>query len=85
MPSRAAAELLSPDPPALCRSSRYCPNEDHGGFGAPGFNWQNPFTAYNCTWGFRAPMEFPESANKQATDVPRPTRDLPRDLPATSQ
>eukprot|EP00908_Phaeocystis_cordata_P026022 Transcript_8499.p1 GENE.Transcript_8499~~Transcript_8499.p1 ORF type:complete len:239 (+),score=60.35 Transcript_8499:106-717(+) len=50
----------------LTESSRYCPNEDHGGFGAPGFNWQNPFTAYNCTWGFRAPMEFPESANKQA-------------------
>jgi len=38
----------------LTESSRYCPNEDHGGYGAPGFNWQNPFTAYNCTWGFRA-------------------------------
>ena len=24
----------------LTESSRYCPNEDHGGYGAPGFNWQ---------------------------------------------
>ena len=45
----------------LTESSRYCPNEDHGGYGAPGFNWQNPFTAYNCTWGFRAPAEYPET------------------------
>ena len=45
----------------LTESSRYCPNEDHGGYGAPGFNWQNPFTAYNCTWGFRAPVDYPET------------------------
>ena len=49
-----------PTPP-VCRSSRYCPNEDHGGFGAPGFNWQNPFTAYNCTWGFHYPNTYPET------------------------
>lgn len=28
-------------------SSRYCPHEDMGGYGSPGFDWQNPFTAYN--------------------------------------
>ena len=44
----------------LTESSRYCPNEDHGGYGAPGFNWQNPFTAYNCTWGFHHPTDYPE-------------------------
>ena len=31
-----------------------------GGYGAPGFDWRNPFTAYNCTWGFHAPAPFPE-------------------------
>ena len=41
-------------------SSRYCPQEDMGGYGGPGFDWQNPFTAYNCTWGFHAPSPFPE-------------------------
>jgi hypothetical protein len=25
----------------------------------PGFDWQNPFTAYNCTWGFHSPTPFP--------------------------
>lgn len=46
----------------LTESSRYCPNEDHRGYGGFGgwWNWQNPFTAYNCTWGFRAPVEYPE-------------------------
>ena len=39
----------------LTESSRYCPMEDHGGYNAPGFDWQNPFTAYNCTWGFHSP------------------------------
>ena len=43
----------------LTESSRYCPQEDMGGYGAPGFNWQNPFTAYNCTWGFHSPTAFP--------------------------
>ena len=52
----------------LTESSRYCPNEDHGGYGAPGFNWQNPFTAYNCTWGFRAPAEYPEQRACGADD-----------------
>ena len=52
----------------LTESSRYCPNEDHGGYGAPGFNWQNPFTAYNCTWGFRAPAEYPEQRSCGAHD-----------------
>ena len=53
----------------LTESSRYCPNEDHGGYGAPGFNWQNPFTAYNCTWGFRAPAEYPEERACGAHDL----------------
>ena len=44
----------------LTESSRYCPQEDMGGYGAPGFDWQNPYTAYNCTWGFHAPTPFPE-------------------------
>mmetsp|Transcript_54409 Transcript_54409/g.125354 ORF Transcript_54409/g.125354 Transcript_54409/m.125354 type:complete len:843 (-) Transcript_54409:283-2811(-) len=44
----------------LTESSRYCPTEDHGGYNAPGFDWQNPFTAYNCTWGFHSPTPFPE-------------------------
>ena len=45
----------------LTESSRYCPNEDHGHYGGMGaWNWQNPFTAYNCTWGFRAPVDYPE-------------------------
>jgi len=43
----------------LTESSRYCPNEDYGGYGARGFDWQNPFTAYNCTWGFVSPAPFP--------------------------
>ena len=43
----------------LTESSRYCPNEDYGGYGAHGFDWQNPFTAYNCTWGFISPSPFP--------------------------
>ena len=24
------------------------------------WNWRNPFTAYNCTWGFHHPTDFPE-------------------------
>lgn len=43
----------------LTESSRYCPSEDHGGYDSPPFDWQNPFTAYNCTWGFHAPTPFP--------------------------
>ena len=31
-----------------------------GGYGGPGFDWRNPFTAYNCTWGFHSPAPFPE-------------------------
>tara|TARA_B100000524_G_scaffold344764_1_gene242466 strand:+ start:205 stop:2913 length:2709 start_codon:yes stop_codon:yes gene_type:complete len=44
----------------LTESSRYCPQEDHGGYGNPAFDWQNPFTAYNCTWGFHHPALYPE-------------------------
>lgn len=45
----------------LTESSRYCPAEDHGNYGGQGnWNWQNPFTAYNCTWGFHHPTDYPE-------------------------
>ena len=62
----ALPSLCDRGPGALARyilteSSRYCPNEDHGGYGAPGFNWRNPFTAYNCTWGFHYPNTYPET------------------------
>jgi hypothetical protein len=45
----------------LHESSRYCPLEDHNSTVAsiPNWNWQNPFTAYNCTWGFATPTDFP--------------------------
>ena len=45
----------------LTESSRYCPEEDHGNYGglSGGWSWQNPFTAYNCTWGFPPPQLFP--------------------------
>ena len=43
----------------LTDSSRYCPTEDHRGFG--GWDWRNPFTAYNCTWGFHYPTPYSES------------------------
>ena len=29
----------------LTESSRYCPTEDYGGYGAPPFNWQVRFKA----------------------------------------
>jgi hypothetical protein len=43
-------------------SSRYCPGEDHRSEVAniPNWNWRNPFTAYNCTWGFATPVDYPE-------------------------
>ena len=46
----------------LTESARYCPVEDHRADVAnvPHWNWQNPFTAYNCTWGFHYPTPFPE-------------------------
>lgn len=50
----------------LTESSRYCPTEDMGGYGGPGFDWQNPFTAYNCTWGFHYPEQYPAT---EACDV----------------
>jgi hypothetical protein len=55
----------------LTESSRYCPQEDMGGYGGPAFNWQNPFTAYNCTWGFHHPTPFPttEAACEVAADA----------------
>ena len=43
----------------LTESSRYCPQEDMGGYGGGSFDWQNPFVAYNCTWGFHYPSPFP--------------------------
>ena len=46
----------------LTESSRYCPEEDHDrrlAHGA-GWDWRNPFTAYNCTWGFHHPVAYPE-------------------------
>ena len=51
--------IASPIRYILTESSRYCPNEDFGGYGARAFDWQNPFTAYNCTWGFVSPAPFP--------------------------
>jgi hypothetical protein len=32
------------------------------------WNWQNPFTAYNCTWGFHYPTPYPESADAPCAD-----------------
>ena len=47
---------------ALTESARFCPLEDHNTDVAnvPGWNWRNPFTAYNCTWGFHHPTAYPE-------------------------
>jgi len=52
------------------RSARYCPSEDHDTVVAnvPHWNWQNPFTAYNCTWGFHYPTPYPESADAPCAD-----------------
>ena len=46
----------------LHESSRYCPREDHDDSisNVPSWNWRNPFTAFNCTWGMAAPADFPE-------------------------
>lgn len=43
-------------------SARFCPLEDHNAQVAnrAGWNWKNPFTAYNCTWGFAHPTSYPE-------------------------
>lgn len=56
----------------LTESSRYCPTEDMGGYGGPGFDWQNPFTAYNCTWGFHFPTQYPteEACDAQPSGPP---------------
>ena len=43
----------------LTDSSRYCPREDHRFFSE--WDWRNPFTAYNCTWGFHYPTPYSES------------------------
>ena len=47
---------------ALTESARFCPSEDHNTEVAnvKGWNWRNPFTAYNCTWGFHHPTDYPE-------------------------
>ena len=46
----------------LTESARYCPEEDHNADvgNQRNWNWRNPFTAYNCTWGFHHPAPFPE-------------------------
>ena len=44
----------------LTDSSRYCPSEDHRSFG--NWDWRNPFTAYNCTWGFHYPTPYAENS-----------------------
>ena len=46
----------------LAESARFCPEEDHLGHVAnvPNWNWRNPFTAFNCTWGMAHPADFPE-------------------------
>ena len=46
----------------LTESARYCPEEDHNSDvgNQRNWNWRNPFTAYNCTWGFHHPADFPE-------------------------
>jgi len=44
----------------LTDSSRYCPNEDYRA-GPGSFDWRNPFTAYNCSWGFHYPALYPEA------------------------
>ena len=40
------------------------------------WNWQNPFTAYNCTWGFHYPALFPLDdsgcAKPQSAEPPPP-------------
>ena len=40
-----------------------------GGYGGPTFDWQNPFTAYNCTWGFHYPAPYPEDERACAAPV----------------
>lgn len=54
----------------LTESSRYCPQEDHGKYDrlyAGQWDWQNPFTAYNFTWGFHHPTLYPEDDDTCAT------------------
>ena len=45
----------------LTDSCRFCPSEDHRWFAS--WDWKDPFTAYNCTWGFHYPTPFPETAH----------------------
>ena len=51
----------------LHESSRYCPSEDNheSVINTPHWNWQDPFTAYNCTWGFATPADYPEPAETE--------------------
>ena len=55
---RAPASNPNPNP----HQARFCPLEDHNTDVAnvAGWNWRNPFTAYNCTWGFHHPTAYPE-------------------------
>ena len=43
----------------LTDSCRFCPVEDHRWFA--NWDWHNPITAYNCTWGFHYPTQYPET------------------------
>jgi len=43
----------------LTDSCRFCPVEDHRWHSD--WDWRNPFTAYNCTWGFHYPTQYPEA------------------------
>ena len=54
----------------LHESSRYCAREDHDERVAnvPNWNWRNPFTAFNCTWGFAPPADYPEPSGAAATE-----------------
>ena len=49
-------------------SARYCPREDHDEKVAnmPKWYWRNPYTAYNCTWGFAHPTRYPEPSDDRA-------------------
>ncbi|KAL1519824.1 hypothetical protein AB1Y20_023330 [Prymnesium parvum] len=49
-------------------SARFCPMEDHDEAVAnvPHWNWRNPYTAFNCTWGFAHPTSYPEPEDGKA-------------------
>lgn len=67
----------------LHESARYCPLEDHHEAVAnvKGWNWRNPFTAYNCTWGFSAPADYPEPVDGTSPCGPPPVPKVLAELP----